>query len=77
MPGSMRLGGDGWYKAELKSSRAWEGVGWGHSTADTEDNITSEEGRTPAVRVLEEGTDECIARARTHRQSSGPSEEAR
>ena len=53
-----RFGGDGWYKAAPKSNRALEGVGWGHSTVDTEDNITSEEERTPAVRVLEEGKDD-------------------
>lgn len=61
-------GGDGWYKAEPKSNRAREGVGWGHSTVDTEDNITSEEGRIPAVRVLEEGKD-CAVRELTHADS--------
>ena len=56
----LEHGGDGWYKAEPKSNRARQGVGWGHSTVDTEDNITSEEGRTPAVRVLEEGKNSVV-----------------
>jgi hypothetical protein len=61
-----------------KSSRAWKGVGWGHSTVDSRDNTTLEEGRIPAVSVLDEGKDERIARARKRRgASSGTSEETR
>ena len=44
-----------------KSRRVREGVGWSHSTVDPEDNITSGEGRTPAVGVSKEGKDGRIA----------------
>jgi hypothetical protein len=61
-----------------KSSRAWEGVGWGHSTVDSRDNTTLEEGRIPAVSVLDGGKDRRIGRAKKRRKtSSGPSEETR
>ena len=60
-PCLLQQGGDGWYKAEPKSNRAWEGVGWGHSTVDVGDNITPMEGRTPAVGVSKEGKDGRIA----------------
>ncbi len=51
-----------------KSGRAWEGVGWGHSTVDSRDNITLEEGRTPAVSVSDGGKDRRIAKAKKRRR---------
>ena len=40
------------YKVAPKFGRVRKGVGWSHSTGDSGDNITSEEGRAPAVGAI-------------------------